>query len=279
MQKEIEGKIKEGKMKNKLEAGERSFLCFRIDDVHPRMDWERFIKFMNLMDEYGIHPLLGVIPECKDSFICQNKEKTDFWETIREYQNKRYPIAMHGYDHVYITEDAGIFTINSRSEFAGIDVKTQEKKIAEGKAKFEKERIKSNIFMAPAHSFDNTTIDILKRYHFEYITDGFSKEPYQRNGMTFIPVTLNIREIERKTLRNGITTLVIHTNTMNDTLLGRYKDVCETHKDSLVSYEEIMKLRPSEYDAGYEKRKIAEYRRVAKLYGLAKKVLRRKKSQ
>lgn len=186
---------------------------------------------------------------------------------------------MHGYDHVYITEDAGIFTINSRSEFAGIDVKTQEKKIAEGKAKFEKERIKSNTFMAPAHSFDNTTIDILKRYHFEYITDGFSKEPYQRNGMTFIPVTLNIREIERKTLRNGITTLVIHTNTMNDTLLGRYKDVCETHKDSLVSYEEIMKLRPSEYDAGYEKRKIAEYRRVAKLYGLAKKVLRRKKSQ
>lgn len=262
---------------DKLKVGGWRRLCFRIDDVHPRMNWERFTQFMNLMDEYGVHPLLGVIPECKDESICKNKEKTDFWEIMRGYQNKGYPIAMHGYDHVYITEDAGIFPINSRSEFAGLDDRVQEEKIAKGKKKLESEGIKSNIFMAPGHSFDNTTIDVLRRHSFEYITDGFSKEPCYRNGMIFIPVVLNIRNVERKALNNEIITLVIHTDSMNEILFERYKTVCEIHKDSLASYKEIMKLEPSEYEEGYEKRKMTSYRRMEKLYGIAKKVLKREK--
>lgn len=41
---------------------------------------------MNLMDEYGVHPLLGVIPECKDISICQNKKKQIFG---RQYESTR----------------------------------------------------------------------------------------------------------------------------------------------------------------------------------------------
>lgn len=253
----------------------KSSLCFRIDDIHPQMDWAKFTKFMTLMDEYGIHPLLGIIPNCMDRSICKNKAQIDFWESMREYQNKGYPIAMHGYDHVYITKEMGIFPINNYSEFAGLDGRIQEEKIAKGKEKLEKEGIHANVFMAPAHSFDNITVDILSNYGFSYVTDGFSRMPYKRKNMIFIPITLNIRAVEKKRLHNSISTIVVHTDTMDDMLFGRYKDICEMQKRNLVSYEEVMALEPSAYDAGYEKRKVANYHRMKGLYGAAKKMFKR----
>ncbi len=186
---------------------------------------------------------------------------------------------MHGYSHVYVTEDAGIFPLNRFSEFAGLDVKAQEDKIVRVKEKLESKGIKSNIFMAPGHSFDDITIDVLRRHHFEYITDGFSKKPYCRSGITFIPIVPNIREAERKVLSAGIITLVVHTDTTNEALLERYKIICEMHKESLASYEEIMSLAVSEYDAEYEKWKLKNHHRMTRLYRMAKKIFGRKKAQ
>lgn len=259
---------------NRLHAEEKGCLCFRIDDVHPQMDWDRFIRFMNLMDEYKIHPLLGVIPDCKDISICRSKTKTNFWEIIRNFQDRGIPIAMHGYDHAYITKEAGIFPINNRSEFAGLDIKLQEEKIAKGREELEKKGIIPIIFMAPAHSFDDMTIDVLVKHNFKYITDGFSKKPYRKRNMIFIPVSLNIRDAEKK-LSKGITTLVIHTDTMDELLFERYKAICEMHKDSLVSYEKVMNLETGVYDAGYEKRKAAIYHGTKRICGAVKKVLKR----
>lgn len=248
----------------------RSSICFRIDDVHPKMDWEKFSKFMSLLEEYGIYPLLGVIPACRDESICQSENKQDFWKIMKNYQDDGHVIAMHGYDHIYITKEMGIFSINEFSEFAGVSEKIQEEKIEKGKLELEDKGIYTNVFMAPGHSFDDTTIDILQKYGFKYITDGFQKKPYKRKGITFIPVVLNIRDVEKKRLPGNIITLVVHTNSMDDRLLQRYRSICELHKGKLMSYEDVMTLEPSKYNAGFEKKKVGRIHRMGKLYDKVK---------
>lgn len=252
----------------------RQSICFRIDDIHPRMDWDRFRRFMELLEEYKIYPLLGVIPACKDESICRNRYQKDFWDTIKKYQDDGCVIAMHGYDHIYRTKDKGVFPVNGFSEFAGISEEIQEEKISKGRELLENKGIYTDVFMAPGHSFDDTTIDILKKYCFKYVTDGFQKQLYERRGMTFIPVLLSIRSVEKRRVAGNIVTLVVHTNTIDDALLQRYRSVCEMHKDKLVSYKDIMTLEPSKYDAGYEKRKIKSYHRMNRLYSMVKKVLK-----
>ena len=35
-------------------------VAVRMDDIAPGMNWEKFLDFKSLLDEYGIKPLIGV---------------------------------------------------------------------------------------------------------------------------------------------------------------------------------------------------------------------------
>ncbi len=38
-------------------------IAVRMDDIAPGMDWKKFNDFKELLDEYGIKPLIGVVPD------------------------------------------------------------------------------------------------------------------------------------------------------------------------------------------------------------------------
>ena len=63
--------------------------------------------------------------------------------------------------------------LNDFSEFAGLGFEQQFAMLEKGKAILESHGIKTDIFMAPAHSYDRNTLNALQKLGFTKMTDGF----------------------------------------------------------------------------------------------------------
>lgn len=101
----------------------------RLDDASEYMDVEKWQRMENLLDKYGIKPIVGVIPNNQDPDMVGVYTKDErFWNKAQEWQEKGWSIALHGYTHVFETKEGGINPVNSRSEFAGCSIGTTKRK-------------------------------------------------------------------------------------------------------------------------------------------------------
>lgn len=217
-------------------------IAVRLDDITPTMDWEKFNRLEQLLDQYHVAPLLGVVPDNRDKNLMKNEAHPDFAGKLEEWRKKGWTIAMHGWRHLYTTGNGGLFPLNHFGEFAGVEVGKQEEMIRDGKAKLAAMGVETDIFMAPGHSYDKHTVDCLKKEGFRFITDGFGKVPYQWRGMTFLPIALQRnRDIHKP---SGYTTLVFHTNTMNEQDFAAAKKMLEAHQADFISFSEYLKIPP-----------------------------------
>lgn len=162
-------------------------ILVRIDDICPTMDFHQFQVAMELMDQYNVKPLLGVIPDCQDPDLLIDDSFDDYWHFIKELQNKGYTIAMHGYMHVFDNHARGIVVKRWDSEFAGHSYEIQMEKIRMGKQILESHGIYTDIFFAPGHSYDENTIKALAANGFKYMSDGLSLKPYEIHNIICIP--------------------------------------------------------------------------------------------
>ena len=217
-------------------------IAVRLDDITPDMDWEKFRRLEKILDENNIKPLLGIVPDNQDSNLSRNPVMADFEGQIKKWVAKGWSLSMHGWRHIYTTKKGGLFPLNDFSEFAGVPKEKQREMIFDGKEKLKKMGVTTNIFMAPAHSFDKNTLSLLKEAGFQYITDGFGACPYEWNGLTFLPIAFQKnKDIEKK---EGYTTLVFHTNTMNDQDFVNFENMVKKHKTDFISYKEYLNVSP-----------------------------------
>ena len=56
---------------------------FRMDDITPAMNWERFRKIEDLFKKYDIRPLIGVVPDNRDPKLSPDEECSSFWEEVK----------------------------------------------------------------------------------------------------------------------------------------------------------------------------------------------------
>lgn len=91
----------------------------RLDDACEKRNIESWDRIEKLLDKYDVKPLVGVIPNCKDSSMEQYVLDDSYSIKLDEWVKKGWTIALHGYNHVYSTKSGGINPINFRSEFAG----------------------------------------------------------------------------------------------------------------------------------------------------------------
>lgn len=161
----------------------------RLDDACEYMDNEKWNKMEEILDEYGIKPIVGVIPNCKDPKILNKyKKESGFWTKVKRWEDKGWSIALHGYDHCYITRSAGINPIHNRSEFAGVSIEIQKQKIRDGLHIFEANNLYPDIFFAPGHTFDENTIEALKQESsIRIISDTIASKVYVKNDIAYIP--------------------------------------------------------------------------------------------
>ena len=222
-------------------------ITIRIDDVCPTMDWEAFARFSALLDKYGIKPLIGVVPDnqdpCLDAGDKRNKAFDDpagYAAWLKRLTDKGWIVAMHGVHHVYTTQSGGLFPMNHFSEFAGVELKDQYHLIRHGLVCLRKLGIKTDIFMAPGHSFDKNTLRVLRRFGFRYITDGYGNFPYERLSFTFLPISF-LRKAELKG-EDGITTFVVHPAEMSDKDFEEYEDLFENRREQFKDYSEMLNI-------------------------------------
>lgn len=188
-------------------------IAIRMDDITPDMDWGKFHTFKEILDEYRICPLIGVVPDNRDENLAKEAPRAEFWDYVKELQQSGWSIAMHGFRHIYTTKKGGLFPLNSFSEFAGVPLMKQREMLTEGKRMLEQHGIETDIFMPPAHSFDKNTIAVLRELGFRYITDGFGQMPFERDGIVFLPIC---ERKSKKLTGEGITTFVVHVNSMKE---------------------------------------------------------------
>ncbi len=212
---------------------------YRMDDITPDMDWDKFWKFINLFKEHNIKPLLGIVPDNRDPKLCKGEKREDFWDVMRKLQQEGIvDFAQHGYRHVYVTKKCGlqgaIYGFTPQSEFVGLTYKEQYEKIKAGREILKNQNINTDIWMAPSHSYDRTTLKVLYELGFKAVTDGISLFPYKKEKLLFIPQQC-WRPIGYPI---GVITICIHSNEARDDLFGDIRNHVKT-KAKFVSFTEI----------------------------------------
>lgn len=222
----------------KLKEEKHIKIAVRLDDITADMDWDKFNQFKAVLDKYQIKPLIGVVPDNQDQTLAFNQKKTDFFQYIKELEAEGWSIAQHGYQHVYQNHNGGIFPLNRDSEFTGETYQVQREKLQKGKQLLENQGIIPTIYMAPSHSYDKTTIKALVDLGFTTITDGFGKHPYQRQGIAFLPIAFHSKKALLK--KSGVTTLVFHTNGMNEAAMEYWDKEFGKQQENLINYHQLL---------------------------------------
>lgn len=215
---------------------------FRMDDISWDMNFDNFIRIRDIFIKNGIKPVIGVIPDNKDPKLKKRANGTsisedDFWNMIRSLQSEHgWDVTMHGYQHAYVTKDSGLLRVNAYSEFAGLPYSEQAEKIGSSVRIFKDRGIAFRGFMAPAHSFDETTLEALRENSINCITDGYSAYPYYRKGMLFVPAQW---AVPRKKLY-GYHTFVFHINSWQDKHFKRLERFIDKNRSKCISFSEVV---------------------------------------
>ncbi len=162
----------------------------RFDDICPTMNWDVWECVESLLVARQIKPILAVVPNNQDALLNVGLHKTDFWEKVRAWQQQGWTIALHGYSHLYVTDCAGIVGINPRSEFAGVPREAQREKLVAGFSIFKKNGVTPDAWVAPGHSFDAVTVELLVEMGIHVISDGFFLRPVSFMGALWVPQQL-----------------------------------------------------------------------------------------
>lgn len=212
---------------------------FRMDDIAPEMNWNSFWKYIDMFQAIQVKPLLGVIPDNKDQKLMIDKPNRNFWKIMRKLQQDNIAdIAQHGYDHVYISESSGIMDerigFEKKSEFAGLSYRVQYRKIKNGLNILRENGLKTDIWMAPGHTFDEKTLIILYELGFKYVTDGIGLFPFKKKNLLFIP-----QQFWSPTkIPFGIGTICIHSNNENDQLFESIYSFIRAERKNVISFYE-----------------------------------------
>lgn len=210
----------------------------RFDDICPTMDWNQWKRACAVLEEYKIKPLIGVIPNCFDPKLNIDSARGDFWNYIKELQTRGFAIAMHGYEHQYSSQSAGIVGLSRQSEFAGLTYDEQLEKLAKGKNVFDEKGIIVDTFFAPSHSYDLNTLKALNELGFKWVSDGKGIMAKRYKHVKLLPCINHA--IPRRLLGDYIT-VVNHSNEWEKNNEGytNLKDFCKRHHDEIVTFDEF----------------------------------------
>lgn len=211
----------------------------RFDDICPTMNWRMWERIEGVLKELGIKPILAVVPDNRDPSLYSDPPKEEFWEQVRRWQANGWFIALHGYQHLYETQDAGLLGINPFSEFAGLPYDVQKAKLTSALRILSDQRVRANGWVAPAHSFDATTVKVLLELGIDVISDGFYRWPIRRLGATWLP-----QQVWRfRSMPAGVWTVCVHHNTMSEASFEAFRTALQRFAPQITSAASVLQER------------------------------------
>ena len=205
------------------------------------MNWTVWERIEPALHERGIKPILAVVPDNRDAHLMVEAPRADFWAKVRAWQKAGWCVALHGYQHRYETRDAGLMGINAYSEFAGLPEAAQREKLRRALAIFKEHDVRADAWVAPAHSFDATTVKLLLEQGIHTISDGFYFRPVRRMGALWIPQQF----WHFRPMPMGCWTVCVHFNAYGETEIARLIGWLSRYEQAMTSVQEVS----GDYDA------------------------------
>ncbi len=217
----------------------RTRFILRFDDICPTMNWRIWRLLEADLCELKIKPLLAVIPDNRDrDLVVSTPGVDDFWMSVRGWQKRGWTIGLHGYQHRYLTNVAGMYGRIPRSEFAGLPYEIQEIKLRNAIRIFREQQVSPEVWVAPAHSFDATTVAILSKLGVRIISDGYAIYPYQdAEGVTWIPQQFG----KFRRLPFGVWTICCHFNSWTDAETDRFRQDLRKYRRHFTAVTDVVK--------------------------------------
>lgn len=211
----------------------------RLDDACPTMDKAKWDRMEQILDQYGVRPMVGIVPACRDETLMLDPPDPAFWTKAQAWGKKGWAIALHGYDHVYTSEGGldGLNPLWARSEFAGIPLDIQREKIRKGLIILQKHGLRPRFFFAPSHTFDkNTLIALREESDIRIISDTIATKPYRYQDFTMLP-QLGGRCVER--IIPGVWTFCLHPNMMSEEDLRQTASFIQSHQQQFYGFDDL----------------------------------------
>jgi predicted deacetylase len=219
----------------------------RFDDFCPTMSLEKWESFLPIIAEFGLRPILAVVPDNQDPDLMVSSPDPKFWDRMRSMEAAGATIAMHGFRHLCASSGKGLVRLHRNTEFAGVSEEQQQKWIREGLAILRGHGLSPRIFVAPRHGFDFATLRALSREGLGYLSDGFARRPFVEDEIVCIPQQL-WEPVQRS---KGLWTICVHSNTATS-LAERLRSFVQGNATQFTSFDRVLaeyepcKLRWSE---------------------------------
>jgi predicted deacetylase len=216
----------------------------RFDDLCPTIDWKVWQKLEDIMIEEEIRPILSVIPDNQDPHFFESDPDPFFWDRVRGWQARGWTIGLHGYQHLYVTKQPGIVGLKTYSEFAGLPAEVQRVKLAGGLEIFTRERVRPDVWVAPAHSFDENTVKALVSLGIRTISDGLTLYPHRDSqNVLWVPQQL----WRFRAVPFGVWTVCIHSKDALYLDSAHFRRCIRAYKRSITNFPDVV--------AAYSRRK------------------------
>jgi hypothetical protein len=209
----------------------------RFDDICPTMRWETWSEIETSLVEFGVKPILAVVPDNRDPVLEIDPPITDFWQRVRRWQDRGWTIALHGYQHRYVARDGGLVTLRKKSEFASLSTRDQAEKLRRGTEIFAREGIRTRVWIAPGNAFDECTVSLLPGFGITIISAGWFWTPFMGpHEMVWLPCQLS----QLRSVPSGVWTVCYHCNSWSRSDLDEFRNGLKRYKDQIASLEEVL---------------------------------------
>jgi predicted deacetylase len=214
----------------------------RIDDLCPTVLQKRWRRILGLIEEFGIQPILAVVPDNQDPDLQLSPPDPEFWKQMRTLELAGASIALHGYRHLAKSRGRSLLALHRTTEFAGVPFETQRQWIHSGLEILRRHGLNPRIWVAPRHGFDAQTLHALRKEGIGALSDCFARVPFRRGGMIWIPQQL----WEPVQKSHGLWTICAHPNTAADSFVDRFRAFLREHAAQFTSVERVLtELRPA----------------------------------
>jgi predicted deacetylase len=231
----------------------------RFDDLCPTVARERWRRFLPLIAEFGVRPILAVVPNNRDPELMLSPPDPGFWAQMRAMEAAGATIAMHGFRHLCNSQGRSLVPLAQSSEFAGVPEPVQRLWVRAGLRLLRGYGLNPRVWVAPRHGFDHATLRVLREEGISLLSDGFARCPFVSDRLTWIPQQLWAPLAQSK----GLWTICIHANTARDEEVEQLQAFLRHYGAQFTSVESVLdKLSPTGLGLSERLRGLAALRRI-----------------
>lgn len=215
----------------------------RIDDLCPTVHRRSWLRLYGILREFGIRPILAVVPDNQDPELQPSPPDPEFWNQMRGLASDGAAIAIHGYQHRCTKRGKSLIPFHRRTEFAGVPVEEQRAMLEAGLAMLRAERLNPLLWVAPRHGFDRNTLAALREVGIGYLSDGLTRRPFARGGIVWIPQQI-WEPVERE---QGLWTICLHPNSVTGSKAEGLRMFLKRHASQFTSFDRVItEFEPAE---------------------------------